>query len=283
MSRAGLARIWQVLGAILAVYATGTWIILQGGKSFAEIPGLEAKSPVTSAYIAVPIIGALLGILASVGLLFMRTARSRGKEVFPIVAIADVGPHTMKSFSMAAYQGFFVLLFLLVPSASLYQLNTIVLQRGVLWHDGDPALGSIALKNAYGLTTEGSPQDGAEHSCASTVMRAEGFTWLANMRCDLVKNAQVGPFSKAKAALVSDAEAAPEKTCTRELALQQSGQQRCEGSRDLSEECEGYERHCRGVQWLPVISPLLLAVPTSFGLLMTAWLLIEAACRKFLP
>ena len=45
MSRLGLARVWSVLGALLAPYSIGTWVILQGGKSFAELPGLEGELP----------------------------------------------------------------------------------------------------------------------------------------------------------------------------------------------------------------------------------------------
>lgn len=280
MSRVGLARLWAVLGSLLALYATGTWITLQGGKSFADIPGLEVKSPVTSAYLAVLVVGALLGVLSAVGLFFIRTERADGDALLPIVAVADLGPHRMSSSSMALYQAFFLSVFLLLPAASLFELNSVVLQRGVLWHDGDPALGSIVVKNAFNLIAETSDIDRRESACAPRVVRDEGFTWLANMRCDLVKDSRLRPFYKEGRSITDDANAAAAQTCTRDLALAQSQSQSCEGVRDISEECETSERHCRGIQWLPVISPLLLIIATLFGWTMLAWLLVEVSLRK---
>jgi hypothetical protein len=201
MSRAGLARIWGILGALLALYAIGTRIILQGGKSFAEIPGLEAKAPVTSAYLAVPIIGTLLGILAAVGLLYMRTKHEEGDGLFPIVAVADVGPHRMATWSMAVYEAFFVIVFLLIPASALVELNSVMLQRGILWHDGDPTLGGIALKNAFNLIRGESEVDAREHACASRVTRDEGYTWLGNMRCDPAKANRLKLLTRTAAAL----------------------------------------------------------------------------------
>ena len=279
MSRAGLARVWGTLGALLALYATGTWIVLQGGKAFAEIPGLEVKSPVTSAYLAVPIIGTLLGILSAVGLWFMRTTRPEGEGLFPVVAIADVGPHRMTASSMVVYQSFFVLMFLAVPAASLFRLNDVILQRGILWHDDDPALGSVVLKNAFTLTRGTGGVDASEYACASSVTREPGYVWLGNMRCDPVKAARLKPFNKDGHTLGEDAASAA-MSCARDLALAQSQVQRCEGARDVSEECETSERNCRGVQWLPVVSPLILLGCTLFGWGMAAWLSIEAAWRK---
>ena len=281
MSRAGLARIWGALGALLALYATGTWIILQGGKSFAEIPGLEAKAPVTSAYQAIPIIGVLLGVLAIVGLAHMRAKHQESESLFPIVAIADLGPHQLSAWSMRVYQGVFVLIFLLVPAAALVHLNSVVLQRGVLWHDGEPALSGIALKNAYGPSATIGP-DANESACASTITRPkDGYVWLGNMRCDFAKAGRLKPFNKDGKSLADDAAGGPASSCTRDLALSQSRQQSCEGARDISEECETSERNCRGVQWLPFWSPVLLIVPAVFGWIMLIWLLGEAVCRKW--
>jgi hypothetical protein len=287
MSRSGLGRIWGILGALLALCAIGTMIVLQGGKSFAEIPGLDAKSPVTSAYLGIPIIGTLLGILGIIGLLYMRTERKQEEGLFPIVAVADLGPHRMATISMLLYQGFFVLVFLLIPAFSLYQLGSVVLQRGVLWHEGDPALGSIVLKNAFAWSQGESNLDAKEHACSSEVIRDardHGYTWLGNQRCDFVKAARLKPFLKDGDTLAQNVEAAA-KTCIRELAQRQTPDpnakaQPCGGVRDISEACETSERTCRGVQWLPILSPILLVVPTIFGWAMFAWLLIEAICKK---
>jgi hypothetical protein len=279
MSRSGLARVWSILGALLALYAIGTWIILQGGKSFAEIPGLEGRAPITSAYQAVLIVGTLLGILSAVGILYMRKSEGAGEGLLPVVAIADVGPHDMRSWSMRLYQGFFFFVFLLVPAVALYQLNDAVLERGVLWHNGDAALGAIAVKNAFAWTRGTSDQDTKEYACQNEVTRGDGFMWLANMRCDIVKANRLKPFAKTGRSIAENAESAS-PACTRDLALARSKIESCENATDVSEECETSERHCRGMQWLPLTSPLLLAGTTIFGWTMFLWLIAEAAYRR---
>ena len=277
MSQSGLARVWSFLGALLALYAVGTWIILQGGKSFAELPGLEGRSPVTSAYEAVIIIGLLLGILSAVGLAYIRKAEGSDEGLLPIVGIADTAPHRMHSVSMFFYQGFFVLIFLLVPAASLYKLNHDVLSDGVLWHSGDPALGSISVRNAFSLT-----QDNAiEYACSGEVTREVGYTWLANKRCDIVKANDLKPFKQTGSTTEEDIGKATEASeCVRDLARGRLKTDTCKNVLDISEECEKSERNCRGIQWLPVISPLAQAVPTFFGWGMCLWLLVELTYRK---
>ena len=275
MSQSGLARVWSFLGALLALYAVGTWIILQGGKSFAELPGLEGRSPVTSAYEAVIIIGLLLGILSAVGLAYIREAEGSDEGLLPVVGIADTAPHRMNSASMFFYQGFFLLIFLVVPSVSLYKLNHDVLHDGVLWHSGDPALGSISVRNAFSLT-----QDNAkEYACSTEVARAKDSTWLANKRCDIVKANDLKPFKQTGSTTEEDIGKA-HKGCVRDLANDRIKDNTCENVLDISEECEKSERNCRGVQWLPVISPLAQAVPTFFGWGMCLWLLVELTYRK---
>jgi hypothetical protein len=56
-----------------------------GGKSFAELPGLEGRAPVTSAYEAVLIIGLLLGVLSAVGIRYMRKSQGNGQGLLPVV------------------------------------------------------------------------------------------------------------------------------------------------------------------------------------------------------
>jgi hypothetical protein len=247
VSRSGLGRVWSILGALLALYAVGTWIILRGGKSFAEIPGLEARSPVISAYQAVLVVGTLLGILSAVGIQYMRRPAGPGETLLPVVAIADVGPHDARSWSMRLYQGLFFLIFLLLPAVALFELNDAVLDRGVLWHESDAALGGIALKNAFALTRGSSDQDTREFACRNEVTRRGGFVWLANMRCDIAKDDRPKPFDKKGKTIAENAESAV-PSCTRDLAIARSKIEACENTRDISEECETSERRCRGMQ-----------------------------------
>jgi hypothetical protein len=267
------------LGALLALYAIGTWIILQGGKSFAEIPGLEGKAPVTSAYQAVLIVGTLLGILSAVGIRYMRTSAVPDEGLLPIVAIADVGPHDMGSWTMRLYQTFFFLIFLLVPAVALYQLNDAVLERGVLWHDSDPALGAIVVKNDFSWVRGTSNQDRREYGCRNQITRGDGFVWLGNTRCDFVKAKRLRPFDTSGKSIADDSQSAP-PNCARDLAVDRSRIETCNNATDISEECGSSEHHCRGVQWLPVLSPLLLGGTTLFGWAMFAWLIVEACYRK---
>jgi hypothetical protein len=73
-----------------------------------------------SAYEAVPKIGTLLGILSAVGIQYMRRWATSSESLLPIAAIADVGPHDMRSLPMRLYQSFFFLVFLLLPAVAPY-------------------------------------------------------------------------------------------------------------------------------------------------------------------
>lgn len=197
------------------------------------------------------------------------------------MAIADAGPHDLNSWSMRVYQGFFVLIFLFLPAISLYKLNGDVISYGVLWHSDDPALGSIALKNAFPWKLGREERDVKEYDCREEVTRAEGFTWLANKRCDIVKAKGLKPFDKAgtsTAQNIDDVADAP--LCVRDLAKSRVDTDQCERAIDISEECEKSERHCRGIQWLPFLSPLAQAALTFFGWGMFAWLVVELSYRK---
>jgi hypothetical protein len=253
----------------------------RGGKSFAELPGLEGRAPVTSAYEAVLVIGLLLGFLSAVGIIYMRKSHGNGQGLLPVVAIADTGPHDVNSWSMRVYQGFFVLIFLFLPAISLYKLNGDVIRDGVLWHNDDPALGSIGLKNVFPWKFGTSERDAKEHDCRGEVTRAEGFTWLTNKRCDIVKAEGLKPFDKmgpSSAQNTDDVTDVP--FCVRDLAKSRVGIDKCERAIDISEECEKSERHCRGIQWLPLVSPLAQATLTFFGWGMFVWLVVELSYWK---
>jgi hypothetical protein len=111
------------------------------------------------------------------------------------------------------------------------------------------------------------------------VTRNTGFVWFTNMRCDIVKANRLKPFDKAGGSTVENVESST-LTCTRALAIARSKMEACENTTDVSEECEVSERHCRGMQWLPILSPLLLVASTLFGWTMFAWLIAEGCRRK---
>jgi hypothetical protein len=136
-------------------------------------------------------------------------------------------------------------------------------------------LGGIALKNAFFWTRGTSDQDEREYACRNEVTREGGFVWLTNMRCDAVKANRLKPFASAGKTVAEDLASRP-PACTRDLAIARSKIDTCESAKDISEFCEASERHCRGMQWLPVLSPLLLGGTTLFGWAMLAWLIAEA-------
>jgi hypothetical protein len=196
----------------------------------------------------------------------MRKSQSSGQGLLPVVAIADLGPHDVTSWSMRAYQAFFVLIFLILPAISLYKLNHDVIVDGVLWHDGDPALGSIAFKNAFAWTRGTEDRDAKEYDCRQEVMRGKDYTWIANKRCDIVKANSRKPLDKAEIGAnqkIEEVKSGP--ICIRELAKGRFDTDKCEQAIDVSEECEKSERHCRGIQWLPSLSPLAQVALTFFG------------------
>jgi hypothetical protein len=278
MSKAGLARVWSILGALLALYATGTWIVLQGGKAFAEIPGLERGAPVASAYQAIVMIGVLLGILCATGIRHMRASDATKETLLPVVAIGDVGPHNISAWSMRLYQCTFFVAFVLVPAAALYKLNDAVLERGVLWRDGDAALGGVALKNAFAWTRGDLPSDVSEHACVGA-MAWQGRYWLADMRCDLARNAGLAPFVETGKTIAENAKSSA-PGCARDLAVARSTPGVCSSTRDISEACEDSSRRCRGVEWLPTLSPLLMVTSTIFGWAMSFWLIAEWVWKR---
>jgi hypothetical protein len=278
MTRAALARIWSVLGTLLAVYASGTWIIIQGGKSLAELPGLDGRAPVASAYEGALIIGVLLGLLSTVGIQFARTANSNQDSLLPLVAISELGTHRLSSWAIRLYQIVLFIIFIIIPAAALYKLNDTVFQQGILWTEGDPALGSIAAKNGYRVTEGSSAMDRQEFSCRQEILRGK-LVWLSNMRCDLVKAKHLKPFDKDGRTPLDETKASSGPACVLNLAADNSNNHKCSNVLDISEICESSERRCRGVEWFPIGSPLGLFSAATFGWVMTVWLITELWIR----
>ena len=287
MSLRGLARVWSVLGVLLSLYAVGTWINLQGGKYLADLPGLDARSPVPSAFFAVLIIGFLLGILSWVGILYLRHSEHPGDASLPVVAIADVGPHDMRSPPMLFYQGIFFAVYLLIPAIALCQLDRVLWKRGVVWHEGAPALSAIPLKNAfYWGQAPGSPER-LQYDCHEELRLhkksgdGRAFEWLSNAYCDIVKAKGLAYGAhNGRQSIGDDAESGGVK-CSSDLARHLVKDVSCNNATDISELCEVAERYCRGIQWLPNLSPLSLAVMTLFGGLSFVWLLVILIGRRW--
>jgi hypothetical protein len=285
MSIAGLARLWSTLGAFLALYAIGTLFIAQGGKSFAELPGLDGRAPVTSAYEGVIMIGFVLAIQCIVGILHIRGRRDQD-ALLPVAFISDLGPHEMLSLSMQVYQAVCFAIFVIVPAVVLCFLAHVVLNRGFLWYDADPALGSIRLRNAYPIVALHGDGDAAETACAPTLLNVprpnapklpndkSHYVWLTNLRCDPAKFKQLMPFKTNGVGLAADL-ASSSETCVKALAKAQATKTECESSVDISEFCEASVRNCRGIQWVPGWSMSAFVVSILSGTVMLVILLFE--------
>jgi hypothetical protein len=273
MSIAGLARLWSTLGAFLALYAVGTLFIAQGGKSFAELPGLDGRAPVTSAYEGVIMIGFVLAIQCIVGILHIRGRRDQD-ALLPVAFISDLGPHEMLSLSMQVYQAVCFAIFVIVPAVVLCFLAHVVLNRGFLWYDADPALGSIKLRNAYPIVALHGDGDAAETACAPKLLNRTGMVWLTNLRCDPAKFKQLMPFKTNGVGLAADAASSAE-ACISALAVAHAKETKCDGPVDISEFCEASLRNCRGIQWVPGWSMSAFVVSILSGTVMLVILLFE--------
>ena len=211
----------------------------------------------------------------------MRKPQGNAQGILPVVGIADTGPHDMNSWSMRVYQGFFVLIFLFLPAISLYKLNHDVIEDGVLWHDGDPALGSIVFKECVRLDPRNERAGRKGIRLRKEVTRAKDYTWLANKRRDIVKVNGLEPFDKAVRSTAQNIDGVTNApACVRALAKASVATDKCERATNISEECEKSERHCRGIQWLPFLSPSAQAPSTYLGWGMFVWLVAELCYRK---
>ncbi|GHG25280.1 hypothetical protein [Paracoccus aerius] len=117
MTAAHYSRLWLAVGLVLVFYSLNSWIAGQGGKPIFNIELVDDR-PVASALIALPICTLLLTLLCRIGVCFAKASpRARSwHERMPLVGLDGVRTGSPEG---RLYQGFFLLIFVGLPSAAL--------------------------------------------------------------------------------------------------------------------------------------------------------------------
>lgn len=295
MGRDALQRLFSILGGFLAFYSVSVWSLSQGGNAISAVPGLDPRTPAGSAYYAVIIIGALLFLACLVAIAFSRAERDTTQWRFPVFGLGDAKVEAPNAWSMRLYVAFLFIVTLLVPAASLVHLNR-KLADGIVWNEALPASATTNVACAM-------PRFWPFGSCADrenslAILEAveiengkagadRARTWLANHACDIhwhlgMAGPQVEQRTKNNGRVLSQAE----DNARNWLALQGGDREKklravtglqagatpapvspefCAGPRDRSDICRKDE-DCRGDQWLPLVSLLLVVLTT-----LAAW------------
>lgn len=300
MGRASLARLFSVVGGFLALYSLSIWIVTQGGAAITELPGLDSRAPVVSAYFAIIVIGIALCIVALSGAAYARLPRGPEHTALPLVGLGDKPDVSPASRSVKIYVACVLVVCVLVPAATLYHLNKTVAGRGRLWNEALPAGASVpvacVLPYWFGACGAAARDDvlEAKELIGGKLGPERGRLWLLNHACDAVwdrgmAGPQVAERRKSQLPLVTRDEAESRAALKergseankRLLALAGLAQasldaspDECSGKRDRSAVCKADETRCRGAEWKPSASWLAVVVPTALGWLSTIWLLL---------
>jgi len=128
MSTEHLCKLWGVLGALLAFYASNAWIISQGGNPIFDVDLIE-DGPGVGSLVAIPICGVLTIVVSRIGTTY---ARQRGTEAWhaklPVVWLEGLDTSTQGG---RWYQCFFLTAFVIMPSLSLAHFGRKVLDAPV--------------------------------------------------------------------------------------------------------------------------------------------------------
>lgn len=116
MTTAHYSKLWTIVGLALVFYSLNAWIASQGGQPFLSAKLLEDR-PVLSALLAIPICGALLALLCEIGIRYARGSGASGWHArLPVVGLDGLKTGSREG---RAYQGFFLTLFVIIPSGAL--------------------------------------------------------------------------------------------------------------------------------------------------------------------
>lgn len=116
MSAVQLKKLWTLIGAVLVFYSLNAWLVGQGVNSVFNATLLDARPRFVSLF-AIPICSVLLVLLCHIGIAYARaTPTGSWHARIPVVWLDAVDTKTRAGM---IYQGFFVVMFLLVPCAAL--------------------------------------------------------------------------------------------------------------------------------------------------------------------
>lgn len=294
MGRDALARLFGIVGGFISLYSLSAWSLSQGGTQLSAVPGLEPRSPVTSAYFAVIIIGVCLGIACLLAIAHVRQPLGESGWRFPIVGLGDAKVERPGAWSTRLYAAFLFAALLLLPAAALVHLNRQLAKDGLVWNEVLPIAaalpGACALPRMWPFGTcaaEGQAVSdllGAREVKDGKVTASPARLWLVNRRCDLAwERGMAGPQVDERMKGGGSAVSASEKRAWDELPLQGADAAKrligsaialapaapphfCAGPRDRSAICAADASKCRGVEWVRGVSPLLVLLPS-----LAAW------------
>lgn len=129
MTPAHLTRLWLVVGLVVVFYSLNSWIAGQGGNPIFDI-NLVDDRPATSTLIAMPICALLLTLLCRIGIRFAKASPDARfwLERMPVVGLEGLNTSSPEG---RRYQGFFLFLFIGLPSAALVYFTDRVLEAKV--------------------------------------------------------------------------------------------------------------------------------------------------------
>jgi hypothetical protein len=116
MSPAQLRKLWTVVGTILVFYSLNAWLVSQGVNSIFKVALVDSRPRFESLF-AIPACSVLLILLCHIGLAYARAVSADFWHArMPVVWLDDLDTGTLNG---KLYQGFFAVVFLLVPGAAL--------------------------------------------------------------------------------------------------------------------------------------------------------------------
>ena len=299
MGRDALSKLFGAVGAFVSLYALSAAILLQGGTALSTVPGLDARSPVQSFYVATIVVGWALVLASAIAIAHVRLpipSNSTG-WAFPIVWLGDVEFDQPKAWSSRLYVGFLVVVVFILPALSLFHFNSVMNQNGRVWNEELPGAASAEVACAFPFWPFGNcdPSQMSRYLAYAAVTRLEkgkptrpGRLWLSGNACDFIAwREMTGPQLMLRRK-DGGVEILPEEMLSRgrvneleaSLAVELISKfedldikvrdNYCAGPNLRSELCKADVSKCRGVEWTNV-SPFLVIGSTVF-----AWLSVVA-------
>ncbi len=245
MSREAYALLFVRAGWFGLVFAISVQLITQGNVLVVSVPGLDNRIPNLSAFFAIPIIGIALAITTTAGALHAALPRRPGEGATPIAGLGDAaGTIDARRRSARIYASAMLIIFIVPPAWSLGHLSRVVMNRAAIWNEAQspPAV----VRPACFLPFPPSLRCPDAELAQVPAIRADGpqRLSLADNRCDPHFDQ---PPSYAP------------PPCER------------------SAMCVQRPSRCRGVDWLPIWSPVAIIVPTLAGWGGSLWFLFALA------
>ena len=304
MGRDAAAHPYGIVGVVMAFYAISLWSLSQGGNAISEIPGLDPRAPVVSAYFGIMFIGVMLSLTSSFAIVHARATTDPAQWKLPIIGLGDAKIENPKAVSTCLYVGFLFTFILLIPAGSLIQLNKqLAGEDGRIWNEALPASAIVSvgcmMPRFWPFGTCPTDDDTVNTFIAvqklSGGKKEDARLWLANHQCDVqwhmrMTGPQVEARMKAGGNVLSpQEELAWDNLKTEDPRIQNQisilsrldfnvatvspPPEYCAGPEDRSDICKETER-CRGDQWLPMISPFAVIAATLLGWGSFLWLIL---------